>query len=104
MAWIVLILSGLMEAVWATALGRSDGFSRLAPTAVFLVGLALSMAGLAYAMRSIPVGTAYAVWVGIGAVMTVVWAMVAGDEPVSLVRLALLGGIVVCVAGLKLAH
>jgi quaternary ammonium compound-resistance protein SugE len=104
MAWIVLILSGLMEAVWATALGRSDGLSRLAPTVVFLVGLALSMAGLAFAMRAIPVGTAYAVWVGIGAVMTVAYAMATGDEPVSLARILLLGGIVVCVAGLKLAH
>jgi quaternary ammonium compound-resistance protein SugE len=104
MAWIVLILSGLMEAVWATALGRSDGLSRLAPTVVFLVGLALSMAGLAFAMRAIPVGTAYAVWVGIGAVMTVAYAMATGDEPVSPARILLLGGIVVCVAGLKLAH
>ena len=103
MAWIVLILSGLMEAVWATALGKSDGLSRIEPTVVFLVGLALSMAGLAFAMRSIPVGTAYAVWVGIGAVVTVAYAMATGDEPVSLTRILLLGGIVACVAGLKLA-
>jgi quaternary ammonium compound-resistance protein SugE len=104
MAWIVLIASGIMEAVWATALGRSDGLSRLAPSVVFLVGLALSMAGLAYAMRGIPIGTAYAVWVGIGAVVTVGYAMATGDEPVSLVRILLLGGIVACVVGLKLAH
>jgi len=104
MAWIVLILSGLMEAVWATALGRSEGLSKLAPTLVFLAGLALSMAGLAYSMRSIPIGTAYAVWVGIGAVVTVAWAMLSGDEPVSLVRIALLGGIVACVVGLRLAE
>jgi quaternary ammonium compound-resistance protein SugE len=103
-AWIVLILSGVVEAVWATALGRSDGLSKLAPSVVFLVGLALSMAGLAFAMRAIPVGTAYAVWVGIGAVMTVAYAMATGDEPVSLARVVLLGGIVVCVAGLKLTH
>ncbi len=104
MAWIVLILSGLMEAVWATALGRSEGLSRLTPTLVFLGGLALSMAGLAWSMRSIPIGTAYAVWVGIGAVVTVAWAMLSGDEPVSLVRIALLGGIVACVVGLRLAE
>jgi quaternary ammonium compound-resistance protein SugE len=104
MAWIVLILSGLMEAVWATALGRSEGLSRLAPTLVFLGGLALSMAGLAFSMRSIPIGTAYAVWVGIGAVVTVAWAMLSGDEPVSLVRVALLGGIVACIVGLRLAE
>jgi len=104
MAWIVLILSGLMEAVWATALGKSEGLSRIEPSIVFLIGLALSMAGLAFSMRSIPIGTAYAVWVGIGAVVTVAWAMVSGDEPVSLVRIALLGGIVACVVGLRLAE
>lgn len=102
MAWIVLVLSGLMEAVWATALGRSDGLTKLVPTLVFLGGLALSMAGLAFSMRTIPIGTAYAVWVGIGAVVTIAWAMLSGDEPVSLVRLALLGGIVGCVVGLRL--
>lgn len=104
MAWIVLILSGLMEAVWATALGKSDGLSKLTPTVVFLVGLALSMAGLAFAMRSIPVGIAYAVWVGIGAVLTVAYAMATGDEPFSLIRVLLLGGVVACVVGLKLVH
>ena len=104
MAWVVLLLSGVLEAVWATALGRSEGFSRLVPSIVFLIALVLSMGGLAFAMRSIPVGTAYAVWVGIGAVLTVAIAMLAGDEPVNLTRLLLLGGVVVCVAGLKLAH
>ncbi len=67
MAWIVLVLSGVLEAVWATALGRSDGFSKLGPSVVFGVALILSMAGLAFAMRSLPIGTSYAVWVGIGA-------------------------------------
>lgn len=104
MAWVVLILSGVLEAVWATALGKSDGFSRIVPSIVFLVALALSMGGLAFAMRSIPVGTAYAVWVAIGAVLTVVIAMVSGDEPVSLTRILLLGGVVACVVGLKLTH
>ena len=104
MAWVVLLLSGVLEAVWATALGKSDGLSRLVPSVVFVVGLVLSMAGLSWAMRSIPVGTAYAVWVGIGAVLTVVIAMAAGDEPVSLTRVLLLGGVVACVAGLKLSH
>ncbi len=104
MAWVVLLLSGVLEAVWATALSKSDGFSRVVPSVVFLVALVLSMGGLAVAMRSIPVGTAYAVWVGIGAVLTVVIAMAAGDEPVSLIRILLLGGVVACVAGLKLTH
>ncbi|HYX97451.1 MAG TPA: multidrug efflux SMR transporter [Geodermatophilus sp.] len=104
MSWLVLVLSGVLEAVWATALGRSEGFSRLAPSAVFAVALVLSMVGLAYAMRELPVGTAYAVWVGIGAVLTVLIAMVSGEEPVSLVRLLLLAGIVGCVVGLKVLH
>jgi quaternary ammonium compound-resistance protein SugE len=104
MAWVVLLLSGVLEAVWATALGKSDGFTRLVPSLVFVVALVLSMAGLSWAMRSIPVGTAYAVWVGIGAVLTVVIAMLAGDEPFSLTRVLLLGGVVACVAGLKLTH
>jgi quaternary ammonium compound-resistance protein SugE len=103
-SWLVLVLSGVLEAVWATALGRSEGFSRLGPSVVFGLALVLSMVGLAYAMRELPVGTAYAVWVGIGAVLTVVIAMVSGEEPVSAVRLLLLAGIVGCVIGLKVLH
>ncbi|BDB58833.1 MULTISPECIES: DMT family transporter [Rhodococcus] len=104
MAWIVLVLSGVLEAVWATALGRSAGFSRLTPTLVFVVALVLSMAGLAYALRTLPVGTSYAVWVGIGAALTVGYAMVTGTEAASLLKIALITGIVLCVVGLKLVH
>ena len=104
MSWFVLVLSGVLEAVWATALGRSEGFSRLGPSLVFGVALVLSMVGLAYAMRELPVGTAYAVWVGIGAVLTVVIAMVTGEESVSVVKVLLLAGIVGCVVGLKVLH
>ena len=104
MSWFVLVLSGVLEAVWATALDRSQGFTRLGPSTLFLVALVLSMAGLAYAMRELPVGTSYAVWVGIGAVLTVVYAMITGSESASLVKLLLLGGIVGCVVGLKLVH
>lgn len=104
MSWLVLILSGVLEAVWATALGKSGGLSRLVPSVVFLGALALSMSGLAYAMRELPVGTAYGVWVGIGAVLTVVYAMATGAEPVSLLKMVFLAGIVGSVIGLKLAH
>lgn len=104
MSWIVLIVSGVLEAVWATALGKSEGFSKLGPTAVFGVALVASMVGLAYAMRDLPVGTAYAVWVGIGAVLTVVYAMATGEEPVSLIKALFLVMIVGGVIGLKLAH
>lgn len=79
MSWIVLIISGCLEAVWATALGRSEGFTKLVPTIVFGVALVASMGGLAYAMRDISTGTAYAVWVGIGASLTVAYAMITGD-------------------------
>ena len=104
MSWLVLVLSGVLEAVWATALGRSQGFSRLAPSLVFVVALVLSMAGLAHALRTLPVGTAYAVWVGIGAVLTVTYAMVTGTETVTVVKVLLLCGIVGCVVGLKVLH
>ncbi len=104
MAWIVLIVSGSLEAVWATALDRSAGFSRLWPSLVFAVALLGSMGGLAYALKDIPVGTGYAVWVGIGAALTVAYAMVTGGETVSSVKIVLLVGLIVCVLGLKLAH
>jgi Membrane transporters of cations and cationic drugs len=101
MSWVVLILSGVLEAVWATALGKSEGFTKLVPSIVFGVGLVLSMAGLAFAMRDIPTGTAYAVWVGIGAALTVVYGMFTGTETVSLVKVLLVLGLVACVVGLK---
>ncbi len=102
MSWLVLILSGVLESVWATALGRSEGFTKLWPTVIFGVALVASMGGLAFAMREIPTGTAYAVWVGIGAALTVVFAMVTGAEPLSVVKVLLVLGLVGCVIGLKL--
>ncbi|OMC29052.1 ligand-binding protein SH3 [Mycobacterium colombiense] len=103
MAWLVLIVSGILEAVWATALNKSDGFSRPGPSLVFFVAVGLSMTGLGFAMRTLPVGTSYAVWVGVGAALTAGYAMLLGDEPASLIKLVLIGGIVACVVGLKLA-
>lgn len=102
MSWIVLAVSGVLEAVWATALGRSEGFTKLWPSVVFAVALVASMGGLAWAMREIPTGTAYAVWVGIGAALTVVVAMVGGAEQVSVVKILLILGLVGCVVGLKI--
>lgn len=102
MLWVVLIVSGVLEAVWATALGKSEGFTKLWPSVIFGVALALSMAGLAWAMRGIPIGTAYAVWVGIGAALTVAWSMITGDTSISWVKIALLVGLIGCVVGLKL--
>ncbi|MFZ2177897.1 MAG: multidrug efflux SMR transporter [Rhodococcus sp. (in: high G+C Gram-positive bacteria)] len=102
MAWIVLVLSGVLEAVWATALGRSEGLGRTGPSVVFAVALIFSMGGLAFAMRTLPTGTSYAVWVGIGAALTVGFAMATGEESASLVKLLLILGIVGCVIGLKI--
>ncbi|MBN9213942.1 MAG: ligand-binding protein SH3 [Microbacterium sp. SCN 70-200] len=102
MSWVILIISGMLEAVWATALGRSEGFTKVAPTIVFGVALVASMGGLAWAMRDISTGTAYAVWVGIGAALTVAYAMITGDEQFSIVKMLLILGLVGCVVGLKL--
>ena len=104
MSWLVLVLSGVLESVWAVALGRSEGFTRLGPSLTFLVACAASMAGLAYAMRTLPTGTSYAVWVGIGAALTVTWSMATGDETGSALKVLLVLGIVGCVVGLKLLH
>lgn len=104
MAWFVLILSGIFEAIWAVALGRSEGFTRLGPSLVFGAALIVSMAGLAHAMRTLPIGTSYAVWVGVGASLTVAHGMLAGAEPVSMIKVLLLLGLIGCIVGLKLAH
>ncbi len=104
MAWLVLVLSGVLESVWAAALARSSGFTRLVPTVVFAVALLLSMAGLSFALRTLPLGTGYAVWVAIGAVGTALYGMVALGESASVSRLLCLRAIVVGVVGLKLVH
>ncbi|MFF2628857.1 multidrug efflux SMR transporter [Kitasatospora sp. CB02891] len=104
MAWVVLIVAGVLETVWAVALEASKGFSRLVPSLVFAVGLVLSMGGLAYAMRSIPLGTGYAVWVGIGAVGTALYGMVAMGDAVSAARITCLVLILAGVVGLKVLH
>ena len=102
MPWVILILSGVFEAVWATALGRSEGLTKVGPTVVFGVAMVVSMAGLAVAMQDLPTGTAYAVWVGVGASLTVVYGMVTGAEAVSLAKVLLIMGLIGCIVGLKL--
>ena len=101
MAWVLLIVAGVLEAVWASALGASKNFTKKGPTALFVVALVLSMVGLALAMNDQPVGTAYAVWVGIGAVLTVVIAVVRGQEVLTVARALLLAVLIGCVVGLK---
>ncbi|GEB49449.1 MULTISPECIES: DMT family transporter [Streptomyces] len=104
LAWAVLIVSGCLETLWATALEASKNFHRLGPSLLFLVSLAGSMAGLSYGVTHIPLGTAYAVWVGIGAVGTAVYGMVALGDPASVARILCLLLIVGGVVGLKLIH
>ncbi|WP_245630455.1 DMT family transporter [Granulicoccus phenolivorans] len=102
LAWPVLLISAVFEAVWATALGLSAGFTRPIPTVVFLVGLTCSMLGLGWAARHIPIGTAYAVWTGVGAALTVAYAMATGTETISVGKVIFLTGIIAAVVGLKL--
>jgi quaternary ammonium compound-resistance protein SugE len=104
MAWVVLVISGVLETVWATALATSKSLSRLTPSIVFFVALALSMTGLGYALRTIDLGTGYAVWVGIGAVGSALYGMVALHEPATAARILCLVLIVAGVVGLKLLH
>ena len=102
MSWIVLVMSGVLEAVWATALGRSEGLTRIGPSLLFAASLTASMAGLAFAMRTLPTGLAYAVWVGLGASLTVAYPMLTGSESASVVKLLLLACILSSIAALKL--
>ncbi|MDH6577166.1 SMR family transporter [Kitasatospora sp. MAP5-34] len=104
MAWVVLIIAGVLETVWAVALEASKGFSRLVPSLVFAVALVLSMGGLAYAMRSIPLGTGYAVWVGIGAIGTALYGMAAMGDAATAARITCLVLILGGVVGLKVLH
>ena len=102
MAWLLLILGGLFEVGFTTALRFVDNFRNLPWTLAFLGSVTASMALLQIAARSIPMGTAYAVWGGIGAVGTVIVGMAYFDEPATLIRLLLILTIVAAIAGLKL--
>jgi quaternary ammonium compound-resistance protein SugE len=99
--WLILIAAGLMETVWAAALEASHQFSRVGPTVLFLVALALSMVGLGHALQSLPLGTAYAVWTGIGAVGAAVYGMAVLHDPVTFARIVCLLLIVAGVVGLR---
>jgi len=103
MPWIVLVVAGLFEVAWAIGLKYTDGFSRPWPTVATLVAMVISVALLGYAVRTLPVGTAYAVWTGIGAVGTVVLGIVLLDESTSLARLGCITLVVAGIVGLKLA-
>ena len=101
MAWFVLVISGLLETAWAAALNASQGFSRLWPSVTFVVTLVLSMAGLAYALRTIPLGTGYAEWVSVGVIGTALIGAFFLGEGFSVPKALCLVAIVSGVVGLK---
>jgi quaternary ammonium compound-resistance protein SugE len=102
MTWLILLVAGLLEVGWAIGLKYTDGFTRMWPSVGTLAAMAGSVFLLAIAMRSLPVGTAYAVWTGIGAVGTVALGIVLFGEPATVARLACIGLIVAGIGGLKL--
>lgn len=100
-AWLVLLVAGLFEAVWAIGLAYTDGFTEPVPSVVTLAAMAVSVYLLAQAVQTIPVGTAYAVWTGIGAVSTAILGVYLFDEPVSAIRAVCILLIILGIAGLQ---
>jgi len=103
MSWVLLFIAGLFEIGWAIGLKYTDGFTRLWPSLFTAISMIVSVALLSWAMRSLPVGTAYAVWTGIGAVGTVLLGIVLFGETVTVARMACVALIVAGILGLKLA-
>ena len=103
MSWLILIVAGLFEIVWAIGLKYTDGFTRLWPSVGTAVAMVISVLLLGVAMKSLPVGTAYAVWVGVGAVGTVIAGIILLNEPMSAARVISMGLIIAGIVGLKLA-
>lgn len=102
MPWVILLIAGLFEVMWATGLKASDGFTKLGASVFTIVTLVLSFVFLAIAMKNLPVGPAYAVWTGIGAVGTVIVGVILFNEPFGYYRLACLAMIVCGIAGLRI--
>jgi quaternary ammonium compound-resistance protein SugE len=103
MSWLILFVAGLLEVAWAIGLKYTEGFTRLWPSVGTFVAMVASVALLGLAMKHLPVGTAYAVWVGVGAVGTIILGIVLFQEPATLARLLSMGLIVAGIVGLKLS-
>lgn len=101
MAWISLFLAGICEIIWAAGLKYTDGFTRFYPSLLTITAMILSVLLLAYAMKYLPLGTAYAVWTGIGAVGTVIYGILMLNESASVLRLTCIGLIIIAILGLK---
>lgn len=104
LAWTVLVIAGLFEVGWAIGLKYTEGFTRLWPSVGTVAAMVVSVLLLGWAMRTLPVGTAYAVWTGIGAVGTVALGIVLFQEPATVARLACVGLILAGIVGLKVTH
>jgi len=102
MSWLYLVLAGLFEIGWAVGLKYTEGFTRLVPTAATVASMVVSLALLGLALRALPLGTAYAIWTGIGTVGTALLGMYLFAEPADAIRLACIGLIVAGIVGLKL--
>ncbi len=103
MAWTLIVVAGFFEIVWATLLKFTDGFTRLWPSIGTVLAMCISMVCMSFALRTIPMGTAYVVWTGIGAVGTVILGIMLFDEPRNVVRLVCIAIIILGIAGLKLS-
>jgi quaternary ammonium compound-resistance protein SugE len=103
MAWVILVIAGLFEVGWAIGLKYTDGFSKLWPTVGTILAMVISLGLLGLAMKTLPVGTAYAIWVGVGAIGTVILGMVLFGEPATPLRITSLVLIVAGIVGLKIA-
>lgn len=101
MAWVLLVVAGILETAWAAGMKASDGFTRPLPSALTIAGIVASMGLLAWSIRTLPLGTAYAIWVGIGTAGTVAVGILFFDEAATPARLFFLGLLLVSVAGLK---
>ena len=104
MNWLILFIAGLLEISWAVGLKYTDGFTKLWPTVGTLISLVLSFLLLGFALKTLPVGTAYAIWVGIGAVGTAILGIILFEEPIDALKLVSLALICAGIVGLKLAH
>lgn len=103
MAWVTLVIAGLFEIAWAVALKYSDGFTKLWPSVIFGLTAWISFVCLAHAIKTLPIGTSYAIWTGIGAVGIAIIGITWFGEPATLIRIACIGLIVIGIIGLKLS-